>query len=58
MVGSAEGGMDIETVARTNPEAIIKEGIDIKTGMCSTSAGLSPVMEGGCEQFVLLGLVA
>ena len=27
--------MDIEKVAATNPDAILKEGIDIKTGMCS-----------------------
>ena len=35
VVASSEGGMDIEKVAATNPDAILKEGIDIKTGMCS-----------------------
>ncbi|XP_063712607.1 succinate--CoA ligase [ADP-forming] subunit beta, mitochondrial-like [Symsagittifera roscoffensis] len=31
-VGSASGGMDIEAVAKENPEAIIKEPLDILTG--------------------------
>lgn len=32
IVASSEGGMDIEKVAANNPDAIIKEGIDIKVG--------------------------
>lgn len=33
MVGSASGGMNIEEVAATNPELIIKEHIDIEKGV-------------------------
>ena len=33
MVASAKGGMDIEAVAKDDPDAIIKEGIDIRTGV-------------------------
>lgn len=33
MMGSEEGGMDIETVAETNPEKIFKEVIDPVTGL-------------------------
>jgi len=33
MVGSSQGGMDIEKVAHENPDAIIKEGIDIFKGI-------------------------
>jgi len=32
MVGSAEGGVEIEKVAAENPQTIIKEGIDIDVG--------------------------
>ena len=30
LVGSASGGMNIEEVAETNPDAIIKEHVDMK----------------------------
>lgn len=33
MVASTEGGMDIEAVAKKNPDAIIKMGIDIEKGL-------------------------
>jgi|EP00945_MAST-04E_sp_MAST-4E-sp1_P002073 succinyl-CoA synthetase beta subunit len=33
MVASSEGGMDIEEVAETNPDAIVNEAIDIKLGV-------------------------
>ena len=33
MVASSEGGMDIEEVAETNPDAIVTEAIDIKAGV-------------------------
>lgn len=33
MVGSSQGGMNIEEVARDNPHAIIKEPVDITTGL-------------------------
>jgi len=33
LVGSASGGMNIEEVAATNPEAIIKEHIDVNKGI-------------------------
>ena len=33
LVGSASGGMNIEEVAATNPEAIIKEHVDMKKGL-------------------------
>ena len=33
MVASSEGGMDIEEVAETNPDAIVTEAIDIKLGV-------------------------
>ena len=33
MVGSSEGGMDIEEVAETNPDAIVTEAIDIFAGV-------------------------
>ena len=33
MVASSEGGMDIEEVAESNPDAIVKEAIDIKEGV-------------------------
>lgn len=33
LVGSSQGGMDIEQVAATNPKAIIKTPVDISKGM-------------------------
>ena len=33
LVGSASGGMNIEEVAETDPDAIIKEHIDIEKGL-------------------------
>ena len=33
LVGSASGGMNIEEVAATNPDAIIKEHIDMEKGL-------------------------
>eukprot|EP01080_Neovahlkampfia_damariscottae_P006528 gene6528-10536_t len=48
MIASKEGGVEIEEVSRTNPDAIVKEPIDIKTGptdkqleRLGTSLGLS-----------------
>lgn len=38
MVGSSQGGMNIEEVARENPAAIIKEPIDIYNGMSRSQA--------------------
>lgn len=38
MVGSSQGGMNIEEVARENPAAIIKEPIDIFNGMSRSQA--------------------
>eukprot|EP00117_Sycon_ciliatum_P039614 scpid75944/ scgid4397/ Succinyl-CoA ligase [ADP-forming] subunit beta, mitochondrial; ATP-specific succinyl-CoA synthetase subunit beta; Succinyl-CoA synthetase beta-A chain len=38
IVASSEGGMDIEKVAATNPDAIIKEGVDIKVGLTEEQA--------------------
>eukprot|EP00118_Oscarella_pearsei_P026247 m.309666 g.309666 ORF g.309666 m.309666 type:complete len:446 (+) comp47244_c0_seq1:14-1351(+) len=38
IVASAEGGVDIETVAAERPEAIIKEPIDIATGLTDDTA--------------------
>lgn len=38
MVGSPEGGMDIEEVAEKNPGAIFKDPIDIMTGMTEQQA--------------------
>jgi succinyl-CoA synthetase beta subunit len=35
LVGSSQGGMDIEQVAHDSPEAIITLPIDIKTGIFS-----------------------
>jgi succinyl-CoA synthetase beta subunit len=32
LIASAEGGMDIETVAKNNPDAILKEPINITDG--------------------------
>ena len=34
LIGSAQGGMDIEAVAEKHPDAIIKEYIDIEKGDC------------------------
>ena len=33
LVGSASGGMNIEEVAETNPDAIIKEHVDMRVGL-------------------------
>lgn len=33
MIGSAQGGVNIEDVAAENPEAIIKEPVDIVEGI-------------------------
>ena len=33
MVASAEGGMDIEEVAESNPDAIVTEAVDITVGV-------------------------
>lgn len=38
MVASSQGGVNIEEVARENPSAILKEPIDIKTGMTREQA--------------------
>ena len=38
MVGSSQGGMSIEEVARDNPQAIIKEPVDITTGLTREQA--------------------
>lgn len=38
LVGSNQGGMDIEAVAATNPDAIIKQFIDINTGLTMEQA--------------------
>lgn len=38
IVGSPQGGMDIEEVAATNPGAIFKTKIDIETGITETQA--------------------
>ena len=32
LVGSQQGGVDIEQVAKENPDAIVKEAVDIFTG--------------------------
>lgn len=33
LVGSQQGGVDIEQVAKDSPEAIVKMGVDIINGM-------------------------
>lgn len=38
MVGSSQGGMNIEEVARENPTAIVKEPIDIFGGITRAQA--------------------
>jgi len=38
MVGSSQGGMNIEEVAKENPTAIIKEPIDIISGISREQA--------------------
>ena len=38
MVASAEGGVNIEDVAASNPEAILKFAIDIHTGLTKEKA--------------------
>ena len=37
-VGSTQGGMDIEEVAETNPDAIVKQAINIETGLTDALA--------------------
>ena len=37
MVASSEGGMNIEDVAKKNPDSIIKDPVDITTGSLSLS---------------------
>ncbi|MBW2108144.1 MAG: ADP-forming succinate--CoA ligase subunit beta [Deltaproteobacteria bacterium] len=51
MIASAEGGMEIETLAATQPEKIIREAIDVGVGFCGFQArnlafrlGLDPTM--------------
>jgi succinyl-CoA synthetase beta subunit len=38
LVASSEGGMDIETVAKENPDAIVKLPVDIKKGLAFEDA--------------------
>lgn len=38
MIGSSQGGMNIEEVANENPTAIVKEPIDITTGVTREQA--------------------
>jgi succinyl-CoA synthetase beta subunit len=38
LLGSAKGGMDIETVAHEDPSAIVREPIDINTGLLPEQA--------------------
>ena len=38
MIGSQEGGVEIEEVAAKNPDAIIKQKIDIHKGLSSQEA--------------------
>ncbi|KAG0163853.1 Succinate--CoA ligase [ADP-forming] subunit beta, mitochondrial [Apophysomyces sp. BC1034] len=62
VVASSEGGVDIESVAATNPEAIITLPVDIKTGLTKEQAldlakkvGFSPVgVEAAADSFVKL----
>ena len=37
MVASSEGGMNIEDVAKKNPDSIIKDPVDVTTGSLSLS---------------------
>ena len=39
IIASAEGGMDIETLAKTSPEKIIKEKIDFRVGLRAFQLG-------------------
>ena len=39
LIASAQGGMNIEDVAAENPDAIIKEPVDIQQGMLLLSTG-------------------
>ena len=43
MVASSEGGMNIEDVAKKNPDSIIKDPVDITTGSLSLSLSLVPL---------------
>lgn len=38
LVGSSQGGVDIETVAHENPDAIIKQSVDINKGLSEDTA--------------------
>ncbi|KJE89924.1 succinate-CoA ligase [Capsaspora owczarzaki ATCC 30864] len=38
LVGSSQGGVDIETVAHENPDAIVKQAIDINKGLSEAEA--------------------
>lgn len=38
MIASSQGGMSIEDVARDNPDAILKDGIDMNTGLTNQQA--------------------
>ena len=38
IVASTQGGMDIEEVAETNPDAIVKVGVDILEGLTDAQA--------------------
>ena len=42
MVGSPDGGVDIEEVAETNPDSILKIPVDIKASDSSLSPAPSP----------------
>ncbi|KAL1990762.1 hypothetical protein VTN49DRAFT_6601 [Thermomyces lanuginosus] len=52
VVASSQGGMDIETVAKENPEAIITTPIDIKTGVTEEIARKIATQLGFSEQCI------
>ncbi|CDS08053.1 hypothetical protein LRAMOSA02002 [Lichtheimia ramosa] len=62
VVASSEGGVDIESVAKENPDAIVTMPVDIKTGLTkeqatelATRVGFSPVaVDKAAETFVNL----
>lgn len=62
VVCSSEGGVDIETVAKENPDAIVTVPVDIKTGLTKEKAlelakrvGFSPVaVDSAADTFVKL----
>jgi len=49
LVGSNQGGMDIEAVASSNPEAIIKKYVDINKGLNFKEAEELAVQMGFCD---------